>query len=305
MDVIYFEKVCMCVGIALCLLGIIGNSISVYVLSKMNSRSLRLLKYLNSVDIAFLAMYCTLLTLNVVQMGSPQVSFHHVYMFLVPLVDIVLTFEAYLTVLIAFVRCLAVAMPFRFSSCMRDSVQNKMLFVIIVLSVLFNVPSVVADILYIRGMPPQNIVVSSKYVEQILCRFFPIIIIVSCNVILVVSRCRMKSLQGHDNQCGSPHRRHPRSAFQLTCLVLAITTMFIVTHGALGATFIYYWMSNSVIEIAAYVLISARLMTVINSATNFIFYCLIGSEFRTTLASLCKKTPCSTGIKTAIPVSSV
>ncbi len=42
----------------------------------------------------------------------------------------------------------------------------------------------------------------------------------------------MKTLQGQDNHGSSPNRRHSRSAFQLTCLVLAIAAVFIVTHGS-------------------------------------------------------------------------
>ncbi len=301
-----FEKVCQCIGIGICLLGIIGNSISVYVLSKMNSRSLRLLKYLNLVDTVFLSLLCTLLAMDVLMAEEFYSSLFPLYMCILTSAGIVQTFEAYLTVMIAFVRCLAVAMPFQFSTCMRDSIQNRLLFGIATLSVLFNMSSVVECILSLRRMP-SNVWISvlTTHVEPICRQIIPVLAIIICNVILVVSRCRMKSLHGQDNQSSSPDGRHSRSAFQLTCLILAITAMFIATHGSFGVALLYIRISQTVDEIAYYISVFASLMTIINSATNFIFYCLIGSEFRTTLVSLCKVTPCSTRRNRSMPVSTV
>ncbi|XP_067676179.1 probable G-protein coupled receptor B0563.6 [Haliotis asinina] len=294
------------IQITLCILGIIGNATSVGVLSKMKSKSLRLLKYLNVVDVVLLVTVCTALMLR----EPMTVGFAHVAYYMgvciTSLIFVVHTFEAYLTVLIAFVRCMAVAMPFRFATSMRDSVQSRLLIAVAVFSVLFNLPSILAELQLLHGKTSVVWISHfSFFFQQIFCRFLPILAIIICNIILVVSRCRMKSLPGQDNQCRSPNRRHSRNAFQLTCLVLAITTMFIATHGFL----LFYDVCYKICDIA--VLHDSDLpaivsfMVIINSATNFIFYCLIGSDFRTALISLCKKTSRSTRRKRSLPVSSV
>lgn len=311
MDRVDIVKVLAFIGIVFCSLGIIGNSISVYVLSKLNSKPLRLLRYLNVVDIGQLVMIYFALIILVLLMEELVYQHYSVPVFLciAPLFSTVQTFGTYLTVLIAFVRCVAVAMPFRFSSCMRDSVQNKLLVAIAVFSLLFNVPLFLLWTLFFPDLFNDMlvpIIFHAKYLSLVFSCILPILIIVICNVILVVSRCRMRSLQRHNDECRSPDRRQSRTAFQLTCLVLAITVMFIATHGPLGVFKFVALTSNISSEVIDKVVWFSILMTIINSATNFIFYCLIGSEFRTTLISLCKKKPCfNTRRNRPMPVSSV
>ncbi|XP_067674962.1 somatostatin receptor type 4-like [Haliotis asinina] len=304
MDPRYIWRVLGYVQIVLCLLGIIGNAISVYVLSQMKSKSLRLLKYLNMVDIVLLAMVCTWVSMAAFMSEGFQFPLFLNIVFLCTgaLIIVVQTFEAYLTVLVAIVRCVAVAMPFKFTTCMRDSVQNKLLIASAVFSLLFNLPDILVQHL---TSPHKWISHFSVYFQQIFCKFLPILAIVICNIILVVSRCRMNSLKGQDNQCGSPNGRHGRSAFHLTCLVLAITAMFIATNGSFGVVYLCLLISPTVTELVAYIGRFSMLMIIINSATNFIFYCLIGSDFRTTLVSLCKKKPSSARRNKTMSVSTV
>lgn len=304
MDLLYILEDLACVGIVLCLLGIIGNAFSVYVLCKMNSASLRLLKYLNVVDIVLLVIVCSLLTIIV--LWWKRWSFEHLFVMLCTgvLFLTVQTFETYLTVLITFVRFLAVAMPFRFSTCMRDSVQSKLLVAIAVFSLLFNLP------LCLFLMP--NGIISNVntlwiaefqiHLSLVFSFILPILVITICNVVLVVSRCRMRSFKSQNDRCRSPDTRHSQGAYQLTCLVLAITVMFIATHAPLGVF--------KCIRLASHLDISVPfigfwiLITIINSATNFILYCCFGSEFRSTVISLCKK-PCFTRTDQPMPVSPV
>ncbi|XP_046368923.1 probable G-protein coupled receptor frpr-1 [Haliotis rufescens] len=300
MDNVYILKYLAYVGIVLCLLGIIGNAFSVYVLSKMNSASLRLLKYLNVVDIVLLVIVCSLLTMIVLWWKRASFEHHFVILCTSVLFLTVQTFETYLTVLIAFVRCLAVAMPFRFSTCMRDSVQSKLLVAIAVFSLLFNLP------LYLLLMPNSITLRMAKfqimYLSLVFSFILPLLVITICNVILVVSRCRMRSVQSQNDRCRSRDRRHSRGAFQLTCLVLAITAMFIATHAPVGVfkcLRLTYQIDITVQFIGFQILI-----TIIYSATNFILYCCFGSEFRSTLISLCKK-PCFTRTDQPMPVSPV
>ncbi|XP_067674955.1 FMRFamide peptide receptor frpr-18-like [Haliotis asinina] len=297
------------IGIVLCLLGIIGNSISVYVLSKLNSKPLRLLRYLNVVDIGLLVIICFALMAGILEREGLVSDTFKVYICLAPFFSTLQTFGAYLTVLIAFVRCLAVAMPFRFSTCMRDSVQNKLLVAIAVFSLLFNVPVfllwmlVFSDSFYFVR---EVVEFHATYLSLVFSCILPILVIVICNVILVVFRCRMRSLTRHKDESRSPETRRGRGAFQLTCLVLAITAMFIATHGPVGVYKFVVLTSDISRDITLHVVPFSILMTIINSATNFIFYSLIGSEFRTTLISLCKKRPCfNTRRNSRMPVSSV
>ncbi|XP_067674957.1 FMRFamide peptide receptor frpr-18-like [Haliotis asinina] len=309
MDFVHNKILLVSIGIVLCLLGIIGNSISVYVLSKLNSKPLRLLRYLNVVDIGLLVMIFFGLMTTILQLERLVPSTLNVFLCTAPLFSTLQTFGAYLTVLIAFVRCLAVAVPFRFSTCMRDSVQNKLLIAIAVFSLLFNVPVFLLWKLVFSDSFSDVLVLvhfHMTYLSLVFSCILPILVIVICNVILVVSRCRMRSLTRHNGECRSPETRRGRGAFQLTCLVLAITAMFIATHGPFGVYKFVVLTSYISRDVALRVVSFTLLMTIINSATNFIFYCLIGSEFRTTLISLCKKRPCfNTRRNSPMPVSSV
>ncbi|XP_067674342.1 probable G-protein coupled receptor 139 [Haliotis asinina] len=308
MDSVDIVNMLAFIGFLLCLLGIIGNSMSVYVLSKLNSKPLRLLKYLNVVDIGLLVVICFALMMVVLGMERLVSDFTLVLVLrcIAPLFSTLQTFGTYLTVLIAFVRCLAVAMPFRFSTCMRDTVQNKLLIAVAVFSLLFSVP------LFLLWTPTISwssfddiqmvVAFHLKYLSQVFLCILPILIIVICNVILAVSRCRMRSFTSQNNQCRSPDRGNRRGAFQLTCLVIAITAMFTTTHGLVGVYKVVVLASDSP-QVSLQVVCFSVLMTIINSATNFIFYCLIGSEFRTTMISLCKK-PCIRRNR-PMPVSSV
>lgn len=297
--------ICGLVEIILSLLGIIGNAISVYVLSKMNSKSLRLLKYLNVVDIVLLVITGSWLTLEFVEYDKGHIV-STLYNCIVPSFYIVRMFEVYLTVLIALLRCLAVATPYKFATYMRHSVQNKLLIAIAVFSVIFNVPLCLMSM----GMSSYAIVEKMfkfqfSHLNLVFFCILPILVIILCNIILVVSRCKMKSFTNQDGQGRSPGRRNRQGGFQLTCLVLAITAMFIATHGPVGiANYIDYTTTGG-LRNQIWIFEFGKLMITINSATNFIFYCLIGREFRTTLISLCKKRPRTTRRnqpRTATPV---
>ncbi|XP_067675192.1 FMRFamide peptide receptor frpr-18-like [Haliotis asinina] len=309
MDYVHIVILLLSTGIVLCLLGIIGNSTSVYVLSKLNSKPLRLLRYLNVVDIGLLVIICFALMAGILEREGLVSDTFKVYICLAPFFSTLQTFGAYLTVLIAIVRCLAVAMPFRFSTCMRDSVQNKLLVAIAVFSLLFNVPVFLLWMLIFSDSFSDVLVLlcfHATYLSLVFSCILPILVIFICNVILVVSRCRMRSLTRNNDECSSPNTRHNRGAFQLTCLVLAITVMFIATHGPFGVYKFVFFTSYTSYDATLHVVWFSVLMTIINSATNFIFYCLIGSEFRTTLISLCKKTPCFNSMRNIpMPVSSV
>ncbi|XP_067674391.1 probable G-protein coupled receptor 139 [Haliotis asinina] len=309
MDYVDIVILLVSTGIVLCLLGIIGNSISVYVLSKLNSKPLRLLRYLNVVVIALLVMIVFALMTVVLEIERLVPGTLNVFLCIAPLFSTLQTFGAYLTVFIAFVRCLAVTMPFRFSTCMRDSVQNKLLVAIAVFSLLFNVPVFLLWILIFSDSFSFVLVFlhfHATYLSLVFSCILPILVIVICNVILVVSRCKMRSVTLHNDECRSPGIRRNRGAFQLTCLVLTITVMFIATHGPLGVYKFVTLTSDISSKVTLHVVLFSIFMTIINSATNFIFYCLIGSEFRTTLISLCKKTPCfNTRRNRPIPLSAM
>lgn len=165
----------MYIQIALCLLGISGNAISVCVLSKMKSKSFRLMKYLSATDIVLLVIMFIHYAMDA--WGRFGLAFLFVNLSIGILFDAVLMFDAYLTVLIAFVRCLAVAMPFRFATCMRDSVQNKLLFAIAMLSVLFRLPLVLIWVIRLRDLDSFGwMEVFTVYFEAIISRFLPILV---------------------------------------------------------------------------------------------------------------------------------
>ncbi|XP_071080069.1 FMRFamide receptor-like [Haliotis cracherodii] len=270
--------------IAIC--GMFGNILGAVVLHRMQKTNsgVRLLKYLSLVDII-------LLVLSFVAFELPSLNryvartIHAIfdpfaYLFAMTLY----TFEIYLTVLIAIQRCIAIALPFKSGSFLR--VINKALRAIAVFTVAFNVPLWLAFWPRPYWNPDLNMQLFysdprrgflgeygfNVYIGPVLLVFrcvIPLILLLMSNIILVISRRRMKSV----NRLSSD-----RGSVQLTVLVMAITTMSVVTH---VVTAVDLFILKIVSHIAkAYLGKIASLLIIINSSTNFIFYYAFGNNFR-------------------------
>ncbi|XP_067681409.1 probable G-protein coupled receptor frpr-1 [Haliotis asinina] len=201
--------------IAIC--GVFGNTLGAAVLHRMQKTNgiIRLLKYLSLVDIALL-IFVLGVTLRIHSIIST-------FAYLLGMA--VNTFEIYLTVLIAIQRCIAIALPFKYESFMRASVINTILGCIAVFTVAFHVPLGLQH--WARRwnttspLGKEGFTVYIGPVTLVFRCVIPLIILVTCNMVLVISRRRKNS--------GNPQSSY-RGSVKLTMLILAITSMSVLTH---------------------------------------------------------------------------
>ncbi|XP_071079146.1 FMRFamide receptor-like [Haliotis cracherodii] len=272
--------------IAIC--GVFGNILGAVVLHRMQKTNsgVRLLKYLSLVDIILLVlvvMAFVLPSLNRYVARTIHAIFHP---FAYLLAMTLYTFEIYLTVLIAIQRWIAIALPFKSGSLLRESVINKVLGTIAVFTVAFNVPLWLAfwpqaywnpDMnMYMFYTKPQGGFLGeygfNMYSGPVMLVFrcvIPLILLVTCNFSLMISRRRMNSV----NRLSSD-----RGSIQLTVLAMAITTMSVVTHVVTAVQLSLVYTLSSTTNL--YLNKIASLLVVINCSTNFIFYYSFGKTFR-------------------------
>ncbi|XP_046343172.2 FMRFamide receptor-like [Haliotis rufescens] len=267
--------------IAIC--GVFGNILGAVVLHRMQKTNsgVRLLKYLSLVDVILLVLVFLSLTSQLcnshVARAVCAIFDPFAYLFAMTLY----TFEIYLTVLIAIQRCIAIALPFKSGSFLR--VINKALGAIAVFTVAFNVPLWLAFWPRPYWNPDLNMQLFNQdqhggflgkdgfkvYIGPIVLVFrcvIPLTILITCNIILTISRRRQNSGNGQTWNKG------------FTALVMAITTMSVVTH-VVSAVDLLLWEIDSGTTTADFIQISVLLIT-INCSTNFIFYCSFGKIFR-------------------------
>ncbi|XP_067681410.1 FMRFamide receptor-like [Haliotis asinina] len=268
--------------------GLFGNILGAAVLHRMQKTNgnIRLLKYLSLVDIALLILFVLGATLEYVNTYSAITIYFIFHPFAYLLGMTVYTFEIYLTVLIAIQRCIAIALPFKSESLMRASVINTILGCIALFSVAFSVPLWLAlrprpywkkelnmHLFYANpATSPLGEEGFTVYIGPVMLVFrclIPLIILVTCNIILVISRRRMNS--------GNP-QLSDRGSVQLTILTLAITSKSVLTHVVsalhrLSIAMDFNLPNGHVIQMIV------LLLVVIDFSTNFIFYYAFGNSF--------------------------
>ncbi|XP_071080773.1 FMRFamide receptor-like [Haliotis cracherodii] len=268
--------------IAMC--GVVGNILGAAVIHRMQKTTsgVRLLKYLSLTDVVLLL--CIFLSSILPSLNRYDASTLHAIINLSAyLLGMALyTFEIYLTVLIATQRCIAIALPFKSGSFLRESVMNKALAAISVFTIVFNVPLWLAY----WPQPYWDMNLNMQLLEQhggflgedgftvyigpcllVFRCIIPLILLVTCNIILMISRRRMNNENPQSSDRGS-----------LTALVMAITTMSVVTH-VFSAVDLFLMVIDSKTTPDNWTRVSICLI-IINCSTNFIFYYSFGKAFR-------------------------
>ncbi|XP_067681408.1 probable G-protein coupled receptor frpr-1 [Haliotis asinina] len=270
--------------------GVFGNTLGAAVLHRMQKTNgnIRLLKYLSLVDTVLLIL--VFFGVILFELNSTIHAIFYPYAYLLAMT--VYTFEIYLTVLIAIQRCIAITLPFKYESLMRASVINTILGCIALFSVAFNVPLWLAywpepywDTELNMQLFHTNPATSplgkegfTAYVGPVMLVFrcvIPLIILVTCNMVLVISRRRMNS--------GNP-QSSDRGSVKLTMLVLAITSMSVLTHVVSAVDLLLFALDFNLLNNLIITRI-AQLLIVINSSTNFIFNYVFGNTFLENLKS--------------------
>ncbi|XP_046545214.1 FMRFamide receptor-like [Haliotis rubra] len=286
--------------------GLVGNTLSAIVLHRMPQATVKLLKYLTFIDICLIILGYVDFAMGFEDPteGSYDKVRNSILPISHPLALTMYFAEIYLTVFIAIQRCLAVARPLHKSRATRESFMYKTVGVILVVSVVVNIPHWIAFPPELKWDSYLNATVLSSspsefgrsyayrqiysgYLTMLVRTFIPMLTLFVANVVIVVTVRRNLAQR---LQLGvTTTERDDSKIGQTTAVILAITTMSIITHftSATIRILIAFWESDTNLAIEAFLNFST-LLIMINSSTNFFLYCTFGKEFRKSLLTLCR-----------------
>ena len=280
----------------LCILGSLGNGISLYVLSRYKGHNVTFysLRALASSDIV-------LLVSALVQQVIPMVCVHqesnctfclsmgYIRVYAWPVVCMAQMCSIWLTILISTERYQAICQPLHSKSTRTISLIRRAVLCISVISVLFNVPKFFE--FYPEAVTTNNVTMitvgATRLRSNLIYRFFyntalhcliiyalPIVILLYLNGMIVYKlRMAMQSLQHLS--------RKQQSEYRATTVPLCIVVVFIICDTQALISFILdaIYVDSHGSWVQYYTAIS-NLLVIFNSAVNFVIFYMFGTKFR-------------------------
>ena len=222
-----------------------------------------------------------------------------------PLLNVALTGSVYVTMVLSADRCLAVSIPMRWSVIVsRTKIKLALLFVT-VWSVVINIPfafqSKVDMGFYERLNITLPVLASTEFTESQFNKIFtvfifpfihialPLVVILISNVAIVA-----KMLSTKVKHLGSTRERHEtkvNNANRMTAQVISISVLTLVSRMTLTAGYVLAIKENTersfMCSLACvYTYLFGELFNLVNSGTNFLFYCFFSRAFRKTCLKL-------------------
>ena len=286
------------VGCVLCVIGLVGNTLSFVVLHKGGCQNVGsyLLKALSLADNLFLAVYMfddidSLLTVDMIQM---EVYHENVYailkwmdiksIYVWPIVHTFNVGSVWMVVLVAGNRYVAICHPLVES---RLSIKRNILFQIIIMTFVFNVP---------RFFEFERVYLYIYLYEGVFyCTFvyaIPLVMLIFFNVHLIhdlrVAQRDRGTMTSHSNLDQN----------NVTLVMVIIVVVFIVCQTPAMINHILYifyapYVSYSECTIYTTFFFTSNLFVILNSSLNFYIYCLFRRQFRQQLGVICSRLCCN------------
>lgn len=301
----------------LCFFGITGNIVSIVVLGK--DRVVRrttgfLLQVLAFTDITYLICCLFIQTLNTIHKQTdwaPNLKHHWPYMepWMWPCASIAQTCTVWLVVVVTADRFVAICKPLHAPQYSTMSRMRKAVIFVWMISIIYNVPRFferhiaykidnVTNVTYpvtLKTSIRDNklYVVLYKTVTFFIVRFFvPLSSLAFFNTRLIQA-IRESYRQRREMPGGVDHSNHRREKYSLTLVVVVVVFIICETPDF----FLRVWMSlsNFVPSVPfprtelLYVNVISNLFLTINSCSNFVIYCFIGTRFRRILLEMLGK----------------
>ncbi len=289
-------------GTTIAIFGLVGNIISIIVLSqyRQKSSSPLLLILLALFDLFFLGSELVLETLATIAKAE-LISKSYIdwlrpgYVRFFTLPFIAQTGTTFMVVLITTERYIAVAKPFLASRICKKSVAAKASAVVLVWCIVYNIPRYMAYTFYDQWRDETNTTrvnftrtsfgesffyneVYLVWINLSLRFLLPCTILVVLNTLLLRALMKSKKLEINKTQ---PKSR--KDGQRLTAMVLAVTTMFFFCELFPAISLIWTRGVNRYYECSLacnnFVSLSDT-MVIVNSACNFMLYCAVGKRFR-------------------------
>ncbi len=281
-----------------CILGLTGNILSFLVLLKAHSSSpmFYVLRAVSVSDAVFLLSVFLLQTL--VNMypwtGIGYWCFWYrgyIQFYIWPILMMTQMSTVWLTVLVSMERYVAICHPLKAASICTISKVRKAVIVIFISSIVYNIPryfefQVIAhdamDKTYI-GTHEVYRYLYTGVLYSLTLFFIPLLTLIFLNVKLVMA------LNEGKKQWETLQFRQKREQ-NLTIIPLTIVLVFFICGVPALAVNVIDSMNPYLLDQPSYLvfLVIANLLVVINSACNFIIYCLLGKKFRSKLLEMCR-----------------
>ncbi|KAI0224431.1 FMRFamide receptor [Lamellibrachia satsuma] len=287
-----------------CILGLAGNILSFIVLFQAFKKSTMFL-VLRAVivsDIVFLlTVFITMTLVNVFpytgMLQTLNESRGYVQFILWPILMMSQMTTVWLTVFVSVERYIAICFPLKVASLCTMSKVRCTIIGIFCMSVLFNIPRYF-EYEYAKADLNNKTSLGHSAVYRYLytCTLYSLFLFLLPLSLLIFLNGKLILALRRGRRMWRTLQVRQRKEQNLTTIPLAIVVVFFIcATPALGVNVIdamHPNLGNSPDFIMF--LVIANLLVVLNSATNFIIYCLLGTKFRTRLLQLCHLTWCQT-----------
>ena len=282
-----------------CLLGFVGNVLSFIVLVRAFGKSpmFYVLRAVAVSDAFFLfSVFVIQFVVNVYPYtGMLQWCFDYrgyIQYLIWPVLMMTQMSTVWLTVLVSMERYIAICFPLRSASMCTFAKVRRCVIAIFIFSFLFNIPRYFEHIVTLNGIYnleksdiSGNVVYRYLYMcvlYSLMLFLIPLVLLVLLNAKLVLALKRGKK-QWQTLQVRQKKEQH------LTIIPLTIVLVFFMCGTpALVVNIIEAIWQHIESEGFMQFLVVSNLLVVLNSAANFIIYCLLGKKFRSKLCEICK-----------------
>ncbi|KAI0224058.1 FMRFamide receptor [Lamellibrachia satsuma] len=291
----------------LCLVGFVGNALSIAVLyrdSDRNNTTNWLLQTLAVVDTMYLVASVFIQTIKTLHDHTDWVpKMHNVFVYMEPYVwafaSIVQTTTVWTVMLVTIDRYVAVCKPFQVQ--LRSLQRAKMAFLgIVVAAILYNIPRFFEREMRLVSDQCGDVVKTKKSamgeswiyflvyktVLYFMFRAFgPLLTLIVLNTTLMRALHTVRKKREKLTR-NSQHREN-----MTLVLVIVVSVFFVCQIPDLTLRIIMTFVNLHVIDVdltsLRYVNAVTNMLLTINSSTNFLIYCLIGKKFRKILGQMC------------------
>ena len=281
-----------------CLLGLAGNILSFLVLLQAHSHSpmFLVLRAIAVSDGLFLLSVFILMTLVNINPYISICNWCHVYRGYIqfsvwPIMMMTQMSTVWLTVLVSLERYIAICFPLRSSSICTISKVRKAVILIFIVSIIYNIPRYFEfevssnEEINKTSIGTQEIYryLYSGILYSLTLFFIPLLSLIFLNVKLILA------IKEGKKQWETLQFRQ-RKEQNLTIIPLTIVLVFFICGVPALAVNVIDSINPYLMDQPWYLvfLVIANLLVVLNSACNFIIYCLLGKKFRTKLLQMCR-----------------